>query len=101
MAYHTCYFQVSPSIAEAPLQVTFALSSAAVFTTLKTLLLHSTFSLPTLLLLPPQTLLRDFTMRAGVVGFAPGSFHTLLVMQDGSVWSTGVRSDTDCKGFVR
>ena len=32
-------------------------------------------------------------MVAGVVVLAPGAFHTILVRQDGSVWSTGVKID--------
>ena len=37
----------------------------------------------------------------GVVGLAPGTFHTMLVKQDGSVWSTGINSDGQSKSFVQ
>ena len=40
-------------------------------------------------------------MLAGVVGLAPGAFHTILWKQDGSVWSTGVNSDSKNASFVR
>ena len=33
-------------------------------------------------------------MFADVVRLAPGTFHTILVKQDGSVWSTGIESDS-------
>ena len=32
-------------------------------------------------------------MLAGVVGLAPGTFHTMFVMRNGNVWSTSVNSD--------
>ena len=38
---------------------------------------------------------------AGVVGLAPGTFHTVLVRQDGSVWSTGVNSDAQNESFIK
>ena len=40
-------------------------------------------------------------MFLGVSALAPGRFHTLLVHQDGSVWSTGVESDPQSERFVR
>ena len=38
---------------------------------------------------------------AGDIGLAPGAFHTLLVQQDGSVWSTGVNLGDSSKRFVK
>ena len=35
----------------------------------------------------------EHTMIVGVVVLAPGAFHTILVREDGSVWSTGVNID--------
>ena len=32
---------------------------------------------------------------------APGSFHTILMKDDGSVWSTGVKSDDQSQSFVQ
>ena len=40
-------------------------------------------------------------MLAVIVGLAPGTFHTVLVTQDGSVWSTGVNTDGVSEGFIR
>ena len=40
-------------------------------------------------------------MLTGVVGLAPGTFHTILVKQDGSVWSTGVNLDDPSESFVQ
>ena len=40
-------------------------------------------------------------MLAGVVRLAPGSFHTMLVKEDGSVWGSGVNSDGEGKGFMQ
>ena len=37
----------------------------------------------------------------GVVGLAPGTFHTMLVKEDGSVWSTGVDLTGVSKQFVQ
>ena len=50
-----------------------------------------------------QTLLSNIIILAGVVALAPGNLHTMLVLQDGSVWSTGVgaKSDRRSRTFVR
>ena len=40
-------------------------------------------------------------MLVDVVVLAPGTFHTLLMQQDGSVWSTGVSSDAQSESFVQ
>ena len=40
-------------------------------------------------------------MLADVVGVATGDFHTVLVKQDGSVWSTGVSLDVHSERFVK
>ena len=38
---------------------------------------------------------------ADVVGLAPGTFHTMLVKQDGSLWSTAVHPDARSKNFIK
>ena len=38
-------------------------------------------------------------MIAGLIGLAPGNFHSIVVKKDGSVWSTGVKPDP--KQFVQ
>ena len=40
-------------------------------------------------------------MHSGFVKLAPGCFHTILVGQDGSAWSTGVGSQTRTGSFVK
>ena len=40
-------------------------------------------------------------MHSGILGLAPGTFHTMLVMHDGSVWSTGVEADDRSANFVQ
>ena len=40
-------------------------------------------------------------MHPGVVELAPSAYHTMLVRQDGSVWSTGVYSDDRRTSFVQ
>ena len=49
----------------------------------------------------PETTHSEFAMLAGVVGLAPGAFHTLLVTQDGSVWSTGVDSGSQRESLIQ
>ena len=40
-------------------------------------------------------------MISGLIKVAPGTFHTMLInSEDGSVWSTGVNSDTQRQSFV-
>ena len=40
-------------------------------------------------------------MLADIIGLAPGTFHTILVKHDGSVWSTGMNSNGRGKSFVK
>ena len=45
--------------------------------------------------------LSEHATLAGIVEMAPGTFHTMLLKQDGSVWSTGVNSNARSESFVR
>ena len=38
--------------------------------------------------------------RVGGIGLLPGNFHTMLLKHDGSIWSTGVKSDTESNNFL-
>ena len=40
-------------------------------------------------------------MLPGVVGLALGTFHTILMKKDGSVWSSGIDVDGQDKSFVK
>ena len=59
-----------------------------------------TFFVCRLVVVSTNDILRNVIF-AGVVGLAPGTFHTMLVKQDGSVWSTGVESDVRSDKFVQ
>ena len=47
-----------------------------------------------------QTGLCTFVTLADVIVLAPGTCHTVLLKQDGSVWSTGVNPDDRSESFV-
>ena len=63
-----------------------------------TVLAHA---MPAEMSLCPHTVCSEHAILAGLVGLAPGTFHTVLVRQDGSVWSTGVNSDVRSERFVQ
>ena len=48
-----------------------------------------------------RTAISGHAILAGVIGLALGTRHTILVKQDGSVWSTDVTADRQSKGFVQ
>ena len=49
----------------------------------------------------PQTVLSQHVALVGVVEMAPGTFHTMLLKNDGSLWSTGIHSNARSESFVR
>ena len=42
----------------------------------------------------------EHAILVGIVGLAPGTFHTMLWKEDGSVWSTGIKMDAVHLAFV-
>ena len=48
-----------------------------------------------------QAVISDHLIRTDVLALAPGTFHTLFVNQDGSVWSTGISLNGHSKRLVK
>ena len=89
-----CYLQIFLAIPKPPLQVQCAYDNQSA----PLHWMHSCIVACSLFL---RTVLPKHAMLVGIVAVEPGTFHSMLVKQDGSVWSTGVSSDACGESFIK